>query len=96
MRLQCAFCSRDVPAAEHDRALIEPLRPGDNPLADQLIEENDRLRRERNDYFNEVVDLRAEVSRLGAGRWWWVLPAILTAAYVVVAAYALKEHRWER
>jgi hypothetical protein len=39
------------------------LRLGDNPVAHQLIEENDRLRRERNDYFAEVERLRALADR---------------------------------
>ena len=31
-----------------------PLRKGENPLAEQLIEENNRLRRERNECFAEI------------------------------------------
>ena len=35
-----------------------PLRTGVNPLADQLIEENARLRRERNDWMREAERLK--------------------------------------
>lgn len=35
-----------------------PLRPGQNPLADRLIEENSRLRRERNDWMREAERLK--------------------------------------
>lgn len=37
---------------------LTPLRPGENPLADQLIKENSRLRRERNDWMREAERLK--------------------------------------
>jgi hypothetical protein len=41
---------------------LRALRPGVNPLADQLIEENARLRRERNGLGEEVEVLRRMVA----------------------------------
>ena len=48
--------------AESDR----PLRPGENSLADQLIEENDRLRRERNQWMHEAERIKREYDNLVA------------------------------
>lgn len=40
-----------------------PLRSGHNPLADQLIEENSRLRRERNEWMYEAERLKRLVDQ---------------------------------
>ena len=69
---QCDLVAK-VRADERAR-LSEPLRTGENPLADQLIEENDRLRRERNDWMNQAeraasderARLRQEVRDIGS------------------------------
>lgn len=45
---------------------VRPLRPGENPLADQLIEENDRLRRERNQWMYEAERIKREYDNLVA------------------------------
>lgn len=56
----------DQPTPAPIADLVRPLRPGENPLADQLIEENDRLRRERNKWMYEAERIKREYDTLVA------------------------------
>lgn len=59
----CGFCMMERTCVGHSPG-DGPLRPGDNPVADQLIEENARLRREWYAAVDEIDRLKASLYKI--------------------------------